>query len=47
MSTNFQFLLDEWDEFYDRYKKAEQLVITDFRASLMYSRMALELDVCL
>ena len=45
MGTNFQFLAAEWGTFYERATKAEQLVITDPRASLAYSRMALELAV--
>lgn len=45
MKTNFQFLQQEWQEFYNRALKAEQLVITDPRTSLTYSRMALELAV--
>ena len=45
MGTNFQFLATEWGTFYERATKAEQLVITDPRASLAYSRMALELAV--
>jgi len=45
MGTNFQFLATEWDTFFERATKAEQLVITDPRASLAYSRMALELAV--
>lgn len=42
MSTNFQFLAAEFPVLYDRAHKAEQLVITDPRTSLIYSRMALE-----
>ena len=42
MNTNFQFLKNEFTVFYDRAVKAEQLVITDPRTSLVYSRMALE-----
>ncbi|WP_298310155.1 DEAD/DEAH box helicase family protein [uncultured Aquimarina sp.] len=42
MNTNFQFLKNEFTVFYDRALKAEQLVITDPRTSLVYSRMALE-----
>lgn len=45
MKTNFQFLEQEWNEFYNRAYKAEQLVITDPRTSLAYARMALELAV--
>ncbi|RBP34223.1 type I restriction enzyme R subunit [Oceanihabitans sediminis] len=45
MNTNFQFLESEFAVFYERAKKAEQLVITDPRASLFYSRMALEVAV--
>jgi type I restriction enzyme R subunit len=45
MSTNFQFLKNEFSVFYDRAVKAEQLVITDPRASLFYARMALEVAV--
>ncbi|MHB1105015.1 MAG: DEAD/DEAH box helicase family protein [Lutibacter sp.] len=45
MKTNFQFLEKEWSSFYDRAVKAEQLVITDPRTSLVYARMALELAV--
>ena len=40
--TNFQFLEEEFSNFYDRAVKAEQLVVTDPRTSLLYSRMALE-----
>ncbi len=36
MGTNFQFLSAEWGTFYERATKAEQLVITDPRASLAY-----------
>lgn len=42
MSTNFHFLATAFPVFYDRAHKAEQLVITDPRTSLIYSRMALE-----
>ena len=42
MISNFQFLESEFSTFYDRAVKAEQLVITDPRTSLVYSRMALE-----
>lgn len=42
MNTNFQFLKNEFTTFYDRAVRAEQLVITDPRTSLVYSRMALE-----
>lgn len=42
MNSNFQFLKNEHPTFYDRAVKAEQLVITDPRTSLVYSRMALE-----
>lgn len=45
MSTNFHFLEAEFTVFYDRAHKAEQLVITDPRASLFYARMALEVAV--
>jgi len=45
METNFYFLKEEWQEFYQRSHKAEQLVITDPRTSLTYARMALELAV--
>ncbi|HLS31373.1 MAG TPA: DEAD/DEAH box helicase family protein [Flavobacteriaceae bacterium] len=42
MTTNFHFLKDEFTTFYQRAVKAEKLVITDPRTSLIYSRMALE-----
>src|SRR5690625_1519717 len=42
MTTNFQFLQEEFTTFYERAEKAEKLVITDPRTSLIYSRMALE-----
>lgn len=45
MRSNFQFLENEWLEFYQRAVKAEQLVVTDPRTSLTYSRMALEIAV--
>lgn len=45
MNSNFQFLKKEFAVFYDRAVKAEQLVITDPRASLFYARMALEVAV--
>lgn len=45
METNFQFLEQEWQEFFNRATKAEQLVITDPRTSLAYARMSLELAV--
>lgn len=45
MNSNFQFLKNEFQTFYDRVVKAEQLVITDPRASLFYARMALEVGV--
>jgi type I restriction enzyme R subunit len=45
MSTNFQFLENDFATFYDRAHKAEQSVITDPRASLFYARMALEVAV--
>ena len=45
MSTNFQFLKNEFATFYDRAHNAEQSVITDPRASLFYARMALEVAV--
>ncbi|MBR9845296.1 MAG: DEAD/DEAH box helicase family protein [Algicola sp.] len=42
MNSNFQFLKNEFATFHDRAVKAELLVITDPRTSLVYSRMALE-----
>ncbi len=45
MKTNFYFLENEWEVFYNRAIKAEQLVITDPRTSLTYARMALELAI--
>lgn len=45
MNTNFQFLAEEWADFYQRSVKAEQFVITDPRTSLTYARMALELAI--
>ncbi|QWX85035.1 DEAD/DEAH box helicase family protein [Cellulophaga sp. HaHaR_3_176] len=42
MNSNFQFLKNQFATFHDRAVKAEQLVITDPRTSLVYSRMALE-----
>lgn len=42
MTTNFHFLQTEFPVFFKRAEKAEQLVITDPRTSLVYSRMALE-----
>ena len=45
MNTNFQFLAQEWPEFFERCTKAEKLVITDPRTSLMIARSALELAV--
>lgn len=42
MNSNFQFLKNEFATFHDRAVKAEQLVVTDPRTSLVYSRMALE-----
>src|SRR5690554_1166674 len=42
MTTNFHFLKSEFNTFFQRAVKAEQLVITDPRTSLVYSRMALE-----
>jgi len=45
MNSNFQFLAKEFMVFYDRAHKAEQLVITDPRASLFYARMALEVAI--
>ncbi len=42
MNSNFKFLKDEFATFHNRAVKAEQLVITDPRTSLIYSRMALE-----
>lgn len=42
MNSNFQFLENEFTTFHDRAVKAEKLVITDPRTSLVYSRMALE-----
>ena len=42
MSTNFHFLAAAFPVLYDRAHKAEQLIITDPRTSLIYSRMALE-----
>jgi type I restriction enzyme R subunit len=42
MNSNFQFLKNEFATFHDRAIKAEQMVITDPRTSLVYSRMALE-----
>lgn len=45
MNSNFQFLKNEFTTFYDRAVKAEQLVITDPRTSLVYSRMALEVAI--
>lgn len=45
MNSNFKFLENEFPVLLDRAKKAEQLVITDPRASLFYARMALEVAV--
>lgn len=45
MNTNFQFLAEEWADFYQRSVKAEQCAITDPRTSLTYARMALELAI--
>ncbi|MFD2907521.1 DEAD/DEAH box helicase family protein [Flavobacterium ardleyense] len=45
MNTNFQFLAEEWADFYQRSVKAEQCVVTDPRTSLTYARMALELAI--
>lgn len=45
MNSNFHFLTTEFTVFFDRTKKAEQLVISDPRASLFYARMALEVAV--
>lgn len=42
MNSNFHFLKNQFATFYDRAAKAEELVITDPRTSLLYSRMALE-----
>ncbi len=42
MHSNFHFLKTEFPAFFQRAEKAEQLVITDPRTSLVYSRMALE-----
>lgn len=42
MNTNFHFLHDEFPTLSDRTQKAENLVITDPRTSLIYCRMALE-----
>jgi type I restriction enzyme R subunit len=42
MNSNFQFLKNEFATIHDRAVKAESLVITDPRTSLIYSRMALE-----
>lgn len=42
ISTNFHFLQKEFEVFFDRALKAESVVITDPRTSLVYSRMALE-----
>lgn len=43
--SNFDFLKNEWPEFFQWAAKAEKLVITDPRTSLTYARMALEVDV--
>jgi type I restriction enzyme R subunit len=45
MTSNFQFLENEWAAFHERSVKAEQWVKTDPRTSLTYARMALELAV--
>jgi len=42
MNTNFHFLNNEFPTLGDRTQKAEKLVITDPRTSLIYCRMALE-----
>ncbi|HAI18262.1 MAG TPA: restriction endonuclease, partial [Xanthomarina gelatinilytica] len=42
MNTNFHFLNNEFPTLSDRTQKAEKLVITDPRTSLIYCRMALE-----
>jgi len=42
MNSNFQFLQEEFTVLHDRTVKAETLVMTDPRTSLIYSRMALE-----
>ena len=45
MNTNFHFLKNEWPTFFDRASRAEGFVRTDPRASLTYSRMALEVAI--
>lgn len=45
MKTNFNFLEAEFKTFFQRAIKAEELVITDPRTSLVYSRMALEVAI--
>jgi len=45
MNSNFAFLEKEFPVLFDRSRKAEELVITDPRASLFYARMALEVAV--
>lgn len=45
MKSNFQFLAEEWADFYQRSVKAEQWVLTDPRTSLTYARMALEIAI--
>lgn len=43
--TNFQFLEEEFSNFYDRAVKAEQLVITDPSTSIAHARLGLELAI--
>lgn len=45
MNSNFAFLEKEFPVLFDRLRKAEELVVTDSRASLFYARMALEVAV--
>jgi type I restriction enzyme, R subunit len=45
MHSNFRFLKHQWPDLCQRSAKAEQLVISDPRTSLVYARMALELAV--
>jgi len=42
MSSNFQFIQNEWREIYDGASRAESLVMSDARAACFYARRALE-----
>lgn len=43
MKSNFEFLIDEWKDIFERAKQSEENAYPDIRASYVFARMCLEL----